>query len=170
MRPKLFTPRTFLLAILALGIFGGLAYWGSRGFPLPFAGVPSTAGKIAFAWEQEGKTELYLVDSTGGSPTRLHHRRYPRGRACLLQRRSAPCLHGGERPRWGSSAQTDRGGPLRARSSRLPRLRQPKSSHSLMASAISTSSIAARSPAPQPMPRTPMRSSLQLRESATMPC
>lgn len=71
MRPKLLTPRTFLLATLALCIFGGLAYWGSQGFPLPFAAVPSTAGKVAFVWEQEGKTDLYLADSKAGAPTRL---------------------------------------------------------------------------------------------------
>ncbi|WP_309707820.1 hypothetical protein [Armatimonas sp.] len=71
MRPKIFTLRNLFLAVLALGIFGGLALWGSRGFPLPFAGVPSTAGKIAFAWERDGQTDLYLASATGGEPVRL---------------------------------------------------------------------------------------------------
>ena len=71
MRPKIFTLRNLFLAVLALGIFGGLALWGSRGFPLPFAGVPSTAGKIAFAWEKDGQTDLYLASATGGEPVRL---------------------------------------------------------------------------------------------------
>jgi WD40 repeat protein len=71
MRPKIFTLRNLFLVVLALGIFGGLALWGYRGFPLPFAGVPSTAGKIAFAWEKDGQTDLYLASATGGEPTRL---------------------------------------------------------------------------------------------------
>lgn len=71
MRPKIFTLRNLLLVLAALSIFGGLAYWGSKGFPLPFSGVPSTAGKLAFVWEKDGQTDLYLGDPKGGEPQRL---------------------------------------------------------------------------------------------------
>ncbi|WP_395089204.1 hypothetical protein [Armatimonas sp.] len=71
MRPKIFTFRSFLLALAALGILGGLAFWGYRGFPLPFVGVPSTAGKIAFVWEKDGQSDIYLASATGGEPTQL---------------------------------------------------------------------------------------------------
>lgn len=71
MRPKIFTFRNFLLALAALGILGGLAFWGYRGFPLPFLGVPSTAGKIAFAWEKDGQSDIYLASATGGTPVQI---------------------------------------------------------------------------------------------------
>jgi hypothetical protein len=71
MRPKIFTLRKLILLLLALGIFGGLAWWGYRGFPLPFGGVPSTAGKLAFVWEKDDQTDLYLASATGGEPVRL---------------------------------------------------------------------------------------------------
>ena len=71
MRPKIFTFRNFLLALAALGILGGLAFWVYRGFPLPFVGVPSTAGKIAFVWEKDGQSDIYLGSATGGEPTQL---------------------------------------------------------------------------------------------------
>lgn len=71
MRPKLFTLRNLILLLMALAIFGGLAYWGSKGFPLPFGGVPSTAGKIAFGSDRDGQPELYLVDTTTKEITRL---------------------------------------------------------------------------------------------------
>ncbi len=73
MRPKLFTFRNFLLLIAAVGIFGGLAVWGSRGFPLPFVGVPSTEGKIAFTLEKDGQTDIFLVAATGGTPIQLNN-------------------------------------------------------------------------------------------------
>lgn len=72
MRPKIFTFRKFLLLVAALGIFGGLALWGSKGFPLPFVGVSSTAGKLAFTWEKDGQTDVYLVSATGGEPVQLN--------------------------------------------------------------------------------------------------
>lgn len=62
MRPKFFTFRRLLLLLAAVGIFGGLAYWGSLGFPLPGAGVPSTAGKLLFVSDRAGHDDLYLVD------------------------------------------------------------------------------------------------------------
>jgi WD40-like Beta Propeller Repeat len=71
MRPKIFTFRNFLLALMAVGTFGGLAYWGSKGFPLPFAAVPSTAGKLAFTWEKDGQTDIYLADPKTGTTERL---------------------------------------------------------------------------------------------------
>lgn len=66
MRPKLFSPRNFALFLLAAGIFGGLAYWGSLGFPLPGGGVPSTAGKLVFVSDREGRKDLYLIDGVTG--------------------------------------------------------------------------------------------------------
>jgi WD40-like Beta Propeller Repeat len=71
MRPKIFTFRNFLLVALASSIFGGLAYWGFKGFPLPFAAIPSTAGKFAFVWEKDGQSDIYLASPTGGEPERL---------------------------------------------------------------------------------------------------
>lgn len=71
MRPKLFTLRNLILLLAALAIFGGLAYWGSKGFPLPFGGVPSTAGKIAFGSDRDGQPEVYLVDPSTKEITRL---------------------------------------------------------------------------------------------------
>jgi hypothetical protein len=67
MRPKLFTVRNFLLFFLAAGIFGGLAYWGSLGFPLPGERVPSTVGKLVFVSDRKGgHDDLYLMDGRDG--------------------------------------------------------------------------------------------------------
>lgn len=71
MRPKIFTLRNFFLALAALGTFGGLAYWGSKGFPLPFAAVPSTAGKLAFVWEKDGQSDIFLATPGSGDPERI---------------------------------------------------------------------------------------------------
>ncbi|MGC4045856.1 MAG: hypothetical protein QM758_18860 [Armatimonas sp.] len=62
MRPKLITPRNLILLLLAVAVFGGLARWGSLGFPLPGQSVPSTAGKLAFVTEQDGKSNIALLD------------------------------------------------------------------------------------------------------------
>ncbi len=62
MRPR-FTPQKTLLLTVALVILGGLAFWVSRGAPLPGAAVPSTAGKIAFVSERDGNADLWMVDA-----------------------------------------------------------------------------------------------------------
>jgi hypothetical protein len=72
MRPKILTPRTLILLLAALAVFGGLARWGSLGFPLPGQAIPSTAGKLAFLSERDGKSDLYLLDpKTDTAPARL---------------------------------------------------------------------------------------------------
>lgn len=67
MRPKLFTFRNLLLILVAVGIFGGLALWGSRGFPLPGQGVPSTAGKLLCISTKDGKSEVQLLSADGSA-------------------------------------------------------------------------------------------------------
>lgn len=71
MRPKLITPRNFILLLLAAAVFGGLARWASLGFPLPGQGVPSTAGKLAFISEKDGKADLALLDPDTGAVSPL---------------------------------------------------------------------------------------------------
>jgi hypothetical protein len=73
MRPKILTPRTLILLLSALAVFGGLARWGSLGFPLPGQEVPSTAGKLVFLAEKEsGKSDLFLTDPRAdATPARL---------------------------------------------------------------------------------------------------
>ncbi|MES2459940.1 MAG: hypothetical protein V4671_05095 [Armatimonadota bacterium] len=66
MRPRLFTVRKVLLFIVAMGIFGSMAYWLSIGAPLPGAGVPSTADKIIFISDRDGHPDLWMMDGTTG--------------------------------------------------------------------------------------------------------
>ncbi len=73
MRPKILTPRNLILLLAACAVFGGLARWGSLGFPLPGQAVPSTAGKLAFVAETDGgKSDLFLADpKTEAAPASL---------------------------------------------------------------------------------------------------
>ncbi len=66
MRPRLFTLRNALLLLIAVGVFGGMAYWLSVGAPLPGAGVPSTAGKIVFVSDRNGHSDLWMMDAKTG--------------------------------------------------------------------------------------------------------
>jgi dipeptidyl aminopeptidase/acylaminoacyl peptidase len=66
MRPRLFTVRKVLLFLVAIGIFGSMAYWLSIGAPLPGAGVPSTAGKIVFVSDRDGHSDLWMTDAATG--------------------------------------------------------------------------------------------------------
>lgn len=67
MRPRLFTLRNALLLFLAAGVFGGLSYWIRGGMPLPWAGVPSTAGKIAFVSDRNGQPDIWMMDGKDGA-------------------------------------------------------------------------------------------------------
>jgi hypothetical protein len=62
MRPKLLTPRNLILLLLATTVLGGLARWGSLGFPLPGQGVPSTAGKLVYVTAKDDREDLALLD------------------------------------------------------------------------------------------------------------
>ncbi|MDX1935375.1 MAG: DPP IV N-terminal domain-containing protein [Capsulimonadales bacterium] len=53
--------------LVAVGIFGGLAYWLHEGMPLPGQTVPSTKGKIAFISNRNGHTDLFLMNGAAGS-------------------------------------------------------------------------------------------------------
>jgi len=67
MRPRIVTPRNIALLLVAVSIFFGLAVWGSRGFPLPFGNVPSTAGKIVFVSNRSGKhNDLWMMNAKDG--------------------------------------------------------------------------------------------------------
>lgn len=67
MRPRIITPRNILLLLVAVSVFVGLAVWGSRGFPLPFGNVASTAGKIVFTSNRSGKhNDLWLMNAKDG--------------------------------------------------------------------------------------------------------
>lgn len=66
MRPRLFTLRNFLLLAVAGAIFGGMAYWVSKGMPVPGARIPSTAGKIAFVSDRSGHKDLWMMDGATG--------------------------------------------------------------------------------------------------------
>jgi dipeptidyl aminopeptidase/acylaminoacyl peptidase len=66
MRPRLFTVRKVLLFLVAMGIFGSMAYWLSIGAPLPGAGVPSTADKIVFVSDRDGHSDLWMMDAATG--------------------------------------------------------------------------------------------------------
>lgn len=64
MRPKLFTPRKFILALLAAGIFAVLVVWLRGGGKIALLdAVPSTAGKIA--WVRGG--DLFMADAETGA-------------------------------------------------------------------------------------------------------
>jgi dipeptidyl aminopeptidase/acylaminoacyl peptidase len=72
MRPRLLSVRNFALLLVALGIFGGLAYWIHGGMALPGAAVPSTAGKLAFISDRNGHSDLFMMNGAdGGSLTAL---------------------------------------------------------------------------------------------------
>ncbi len=73
MRPRIITPRNIILLLVAVSVFTGLAVWGSRGFPLPFGSVPSTAGKIVFVSDRSDKhNDLWMMDAKdGGNPVAL---------------------------------------------------------------------------------------------------
>lgn len=71
MRPKVFTLKNFILLLLATTIFTGLALWGSKGFPMPFGGVPSTVNKIIFVSDRDGQPDLYMADSKSKEIVRL---------------------------------------------------------------------------------------------------
>jgi hypothetical protein len=66
MRPRLFTPLKVLLFLVAVGVFGSMAYWLSIGAPLPGTGVPSTAGKIVFVSDRDGHPDLWMMDAATG--------------------------------------------------------------------------------------------------------
>lgn len=71
MRPR-FTLKNAILLLFALGVFGGLALWVSRGAPLPGAGVPDTAGKIVFVSDRaSGQKDLFLMNADGSEVAQL---------------------------------------------------------------------------------------------------
>lgn len=67
MRPKMFSSRRIILALLAVTIFSSLALWIKKGMPLPGRAVPSTAGKIAFVSTRGGKPDIWMMNSADGS-------------------------------------------------------------------------------------------------------
>lgn len=63
MRPKFFTPRNLILALVAVLIVAGYFSWQKNGGKIPFIDqVPSTAGKIAFV--RDG--DIYMADGATG--------------------------------------------------------------------------------------------------------
>ena len=60
MKPKLITLRSVSLLVIAVAVFGLMAYWLSNGAPLPMISVPSTEGKAAFVSSRDGKPALYM--------------------------------------------------------------------------------------------------------------
>lgn len=63
MRPKFFTPRNLILALVAVLIVAGYFSWQKNGGKIPFIDqVPSTAGKIAFV--RDG--DVYMADGATG--------------------------------------------------------------------------------------------------------
>ncbi|MBC7807292.1 MAG: hypothetical protein H7145_14215, partial [Akkermansiaceae bacterium] len=66
MRPKLFTPRNFLLALVAILTATGLFAWQRNGGKIALIDqIPSTAGKIAFV--RDG--DIYMSDGATGANT-----------------------------------------------------------------------------------------------------
>lgn len=70
MRPKVLTVKNFLLLAAAVAIFAGLVSWLRGGGKLPWAGVPPTAGKIAFVSTRgggSGDADIYVMDGADGA-------------------------------------------------------------------------------------------------------
>ena len=66
MRRNRFTFRNIVLLIAAVAIVAGLARWGSLGFPMPGAGVPSTSDRIVFVSDRAGKNDVWIMDAKEG--------------------------------------------------------------------------------------------------------
>lgn len=67
MKPRFFTIRNLFLLLVALSVFGGLAFWIHEGMPLPGQGVPTTKGKIAFVSTRGGHPDIYMMNGADGS-------------------------------------------------------------------------------------------------------
>lgn len=66
MRPKQLTFKNIILLLAAIAIVAGLARWGSLGFPMPGAGVPTTKDRILFVSDRGGHNDIWLMDAKPG--------------------------------------------------------------------------------------------------------